>query len=164
MIEIGEKYLPIGTVCMLKGGTKRVMISGFCSVDNQNKDVMFDYSGCIYPEGFLSSDQTALFNHDQIALVYHLGLIDEEEKTFKEKLKNIIGQIDNIVPQVEPVVSENSNIQVPTPEITQQEPMIPQEPLTVDSLPEIEVAEPTLEPTFIQENIVDNNTELTPIE
>ena len=33
MEEIGEKYLPIGTVVMLKGGTKRVMISGFCAID-----------------------------------------------------------------------------------------------------------------------------------
>ena len=29
MSKIEEKFLPIGTVVMLKGGTKRVMISGY---------------------------------------------------------------------------------------------------------------------------------------
>ena len=49
MEEIGEKYLPIGTVVMLKGGTKRVMISGFCAIDGENVKNMYDYSGCVYP-------------------------------------------------------------------------------------------------------------------
>lgn len=44
MEEIGEKYLPIGTVVMLKGGTKRVMISGFCAIDGENVKNMYDYS------------------------------------------------------------------------------------------------------------------------
>ena len=90
MNNVGEKYLPIGTVVMLKGGTKRVMITGFCTMATDNKDIMYDYSGCMYPEGFLSSDQTALFNHDQIAQVYHMGLVDEEEKKFKETLIELL--------------------------------------------------------------------------
>ena len=61
MEEIGEKYLPIGTVVMLKGGTKRVMISGFCAIDGENVKNMYDYSGCVYPEGFLTSTQTCLY-------------------------------------------------------------------------------------------------------
>lgn len=89
--EIPEKYLPIGTVVMLKGGQKRVMISGFCAVSGDNKLEVYDYSGCMYPEGFLSSTQTCLFNHDQIEKIYHLGLAeDEEEKEFKSKLKKLI--------------------------------------------------------------------------
>ena len=48
-----EKYLPIGTVVMLKGGTKRIMITGFCSIEENTKEKMWDYSGCLYPEGFL---------------------------------------------------------------------------------------------------------------
>lgn len=87
-MEIGEKFLPIGTVVMLKGGTKRVMIIGFCAVEGQNKEI-YDYSGCLYPEGVLSSNELCLFNHDQIDKVYHLGLTDEEEKEFQEGLKQI---------------------------------------------------------------------------
>ena len=84
MSEIGEKYLPVGTGVMLKGATKRLMITGFCGVENEKKEKMRDYSGCMYPEGFLSLDQIALFDHNQIANISHLGLADDqEEKAFK---------------------------------------------------------------------------------
>ena len=87
-----EKYLPVGTVVMLKNATKRVMITGFLTTPNNDKSVTYDYSGCLYPEGILTSDQSMVFNHDQISQIYHLGLIDDEEKEFKQKLKEIINQ------------------------------------------------------------------------
>ena len=31
-----EKYLPIGTVVLLKGATKRLMITGYCSLVDTN--------------------------------------------------------------------------------------------------------------------------------
>lgn len=85
-----EKYLPIGTVVMLKNGKKRAMITGFCSISGDDKTKVFDYSGCLYPEGFISSNQTLLFNHEQIEKIYYMGLIDEEEKQFKQKLNEMI--------------------------------------------------------------------------
>lgn len=88
--NIGEKYLPIGTVVMLKGGKKRLMITGFCAMPEEEQNKVFDYSGCMYPEGFLSSSQTGLFNHEQIETVYALGFSDEEEKEFQVKLKEIV--------------------------------------------------------------------------
>ena len=90
MEENKEKYLPIGTVAMLSGGNKRVMITGFCAMEGGDSGKIWDYSGCMYPEGFLSSDQTCLFDHEQIEEIYHLGLVDEEETEFKKKLKEII--------------------------------------------------------------------------
>ena len=90
MNNIGERYLPIGTVVMLKGGTKRLMIIGFCSFAGENESVMYDYSACMYPEGVLTTDQTALFNHDQIESIYYTGLIDDEEKQFKQNLKTLV--------------------------------------------------------------------------
>ena len=91
MEKVGEKFLPIGTVVMLKGGTKRVMITGFCAMAENNTEKMWDYSGCIYPEGALTSKQTCLFDHSQIEKIYHLGLAeDEEEKEFKAKLKEFL--------------------------------------------------------------------------
>ncbi len=89
MEQLGGKYLPIGTVVMLKGGTKRVMIAGFCAIEGNDKKKMWDYSGCMYPEGFLTSNQTCLFNHDQIEKIFHMGLVDDEEKKFKETLNKI---------------------------------------------------------------------------
>lgn len=90
MEKIEEKYLPIGTVVMLKGGTKRVMIAGFCAISEDDKEKMWDYSGCMYPEGFLASDETCLFDHEQIEKVFYLGLIDEEEEIYKSNLKEAL--------------------------------------------------------------------------
>lgn len=89
-----EKYLPIGTVVMLKGGKKRAMITGFCSISGEDKSKVFDYSGCLYPEGLISSNQTLLFNHEQIEKIFHLGLVDEEEKHFKQKLNEMMQKIN----------------------------------------------------------------------
>ena len=70
MNNVGEKYLPLGSVVMLKGASKRLMVTGFCTMAAEDESgVMYDYSGCMYPEGVISSDQTALFNHDQIEKV-----------------------------------------------------------------------------------------------
>ena len=89
-----EKYLPVGTVVMLKGGKKRAMITGFCTVSDEDSSKVFDYSGCLYPEGFISSNQTLLFDHNQIDKIYHIGLVDEEEKEFKQKLNELMNSIN----------------------------------------------------------------------
>ena len=87
-----EKFLPVGTVVILKGGKKRLMVTGFCMLDKNNNNKMYDYSGCLYPEGMVSSDQTALFDHSQIEKIFYMGLVDEEEKLFKAKLKEALNQ------------------------------------------------------------------------
>ena len=83
-MNIGEKFLPVGTVLLLKGGKKRVMIIGLCPSTN---GTMYDYAGCLFPEGVLDPEKTLLFNHDQIEQVFHMGLQDEEQKQFDTKLK-----------------------------------------------------------------------------
>ena len=93
-IEIGEKFLPIGTVVMLKGGTKKVMITGFCSVSQDDDNKMYDYSGCIYPEGYVSFNQICLFDHVQIGTVFFKGYVDDEEKTFKDKLIQLVSSVN----------------------------------------------------------------------
>ena len=89
MKKDNEKYLPIGTVVLLKGGSKKVMIIGYKAVVTDTKQTEWDYSGCIYPEGMLSSDQLLLFDHSQINEIFFTGFEDEEAKKFHEALKNI---------------------------------------------------------------------------
>ena len=89
-----EKFLPIGSVVLLKGGKKRAMITGFCSVAQEKPDKIYDYSGCVYPEGYLSSNQVCLFDHDQIDKIFSVGYEDEEEKIFKEKLNKIVDTLE----------------------------------------------------------------------
>ena len=90
-----EKFLPLGSVVLLSGATKRLMITGFCPVDEENE--VYDYCGCMYPEGVLSSDETALFNHSQIDKIYFMGLNDKEEKVFKENLNKQIKEVNESV-------------------------------------------------------------------
>ena len=90
------KYLPIGTVVLLKGGKKRVMIIGFCSMTDEQKGKIFDYSGCIYPEGLMASNQTCLFDHSQIEKIFYKGLVDDEETEFKNKLNALINQLGSV--------------------------------------------------------------------
>ena len=71
MNNIGEKYLPLGTVVLLEGGAKRVMITGFATASSDDPDLIYDYAGCMYPQGFITSNQTVLFDHDQIQKIYH---------------------------------------------------------------------------------------------
>lgn len=125
MNEIREKYLPVGTVVLLKNGKKRIMVTGFC-VTPEGKNDAFDYCGCLYPEGFLSSNQNCLFNHNQIEKVFHMGLVDEEEIKFKEQLRSLIDMADqfskfknNDSDETETVSSESSEISSNTNEETE---------------------------------------------
>ena len=84
-----EKYLPLGSIVLLKGAKKRIMVIGFMASANETGDKVFDYMGCIYPEGVLSSEQSLVFNHEQIDQIYYMGYSDAEEKDFKDKLKKL---------------------------------------------------------------------------
>ena len=90
-----EKYLPIGSVVLLKEANKRVMITGFAAKGKETGDKMFDYMGCMYPEGVIRSTQNLLFNHDQIDRVYYIGYMDEEWKELEPKIKDIVEKINN---------------------------------------------------------------------
>lgn len=94
MNEIGEKYLPIGTVVLLNNAEKRVMITGFASMSPETGDTIFDYSGCPYPEGFLNYNEVCVFNHNQINKVFYKGFVDEEEIEFKKDLVEHLNQIE----------------------------------------------------------------------
>jgi len=85
-----EKYLPIGSVVLLKDAKKRIMVTGFAAKGKETGNKIFDYMGCLYPEGVMSSDKNLLFNHDQIDKIYYIGYIDEEWKIIEKKLKEIV--------------------------------------------------------------------------
>lgn len=121
MEEKFDKYLPIGTVLMLKGGKKRVMITGFCSVAEENKEKTYDYSGCLYPEGYLSANQVCLFDHEQIDKIYHLGLIDEEEKAFKVKLESFMKNLDTNINPLNFSQSQEEKVNANVEELKQQD-------------------------------------------
>ncbi|MCR5556406.1 MAG: DUF4176 domain-containing protein [Butyrivibrio sp.] len=87
-----DKVLPIGTVVLLKGATKRLMILGYQRALVKEPDRIYDYCGCVYPDGYLNPEQVAAFDHEQIERIYALGLQNDEEKVFQDKLHTIISE------------------------------------------------------------------------
>lgn len=88
-----EGLLPIGTVVLLKGSSKRVMIIGVLQNQISGSEKLWDYSGCVYPEGFMGPDKTFLFDSDQIEKIYSVGYQDEEQFSFKTQIDDLWGQL-----------------------------------------------------------------------
>jgi hypothetical protein len=82
-----EKYLPVGSVVLLKGGNRRVMIFGVQQRQAADADMVWDYLACPFPEGHINDELTFLFNHDQIERVFFLGMQDEEEMAFATAIR-----------------------------------------------------------------------------
>ena len=96
MKEKYKKYLPIGSVVLLKEASKRIMITGFAvKGKDDNTGKVYDYIACLYPEGVINTEQNLLFNHDDIQRIFAIGYSDDEEKTFKERLNIEIEKINN---------------------------------------------------------------------
>jgi len=79
-----DEWLPIGSVVMLDGTPKTLMIMARF-VYNSNTGKYYDYCGCLYPEGF-GERQYYFFNHDEIGFVASRGYEDEYEKLYREKV------------------------------------------------------------------------------
>lgn len=88
------KYLPLGSVVLLKGATQKLLIIGRgLQVHNPdtNKDFFFDYGGLPYPQG-LNGDQILYFNIDTIAKVFHEGFSDEDDKIITDAINEYLAE------------------------------------------------------------------------
>ena len=130
-----EKYLPIGTVVLLTNGTKKVMITGYLPIDVEAGNKMYDYTGCLFPEGVIIDSETLAFNHDQIKEIVFEGLDNEESQEFIKTINNI-ANINN-QPAATSVVAEASAEEKPATEKT--DPISP--------APQVEEPAPATEPT-----------------
>ena len=73
-----KELLPLGSVVLLKNGTKRIMICGRLQ-QRESDQKIFDYCACYYPEGLLNSEELFLFQHSDIETICFMGFQDEEE-------------------------------------------------------------------------------------
>lgn len=87
-----EGLLPIGSVVMLAGGTQRVMITGYCQL-RADRQKLYDYCGCLFPQGMMSADQNYLFNQEQIDRIDALGFIDPESGEFLAKAEKSLVEV-----------------------------------------------------------------------
>ncbi|MCD8087330.1 MAG: DUF4176 domain-containing protein [Oscillospiraceae bacterium] len=83
-----KKYLPIGSVVLLKDSKKRIMIVGVRQ-KQVDSDKVWDYSACLYPEGILDPERLYLFDAEQIERLYFVGFQDGEGLSFQEKLSHL---------------------------------------------------------------------------
>lgn len=83
-----KKFLPIGSVVLLKESQKRIMIVGV-KQKQADSDKVWDYSACLYPEGILDPEKLFLFDAEQIERLYFVGLQDGEGLAFLNKLNHL---------------------------------------------------------------------------
>ena len=85
-----EKTLPIGSVVSLYGGEKRLMVLGYVKYLQGDNTKLYDYCGCTYPEGYVDAEATALFDHEDIEHIYAVGVQNEVQMEFRERLEQIL--------------------------------------------------------------------------
>jgi len=84
-----KEYLPIGSIVLLNGSDKKLMITGY-HVEVKEGIKPFDYRGCFYPNGLRFAEEKLVFNHEQISEVLYKGLETEEQKEFLNRLNEAI--------------------------------------------------------------------------
>lgn len=88
-----EGLLPVGSVVLLKEGNHRVMIIGYCQRLVNQPEKVYDYVGCLFPEGYLSAERNYLFNREQIDTVYSVGYQTDGQFAFIEKMEETIANL-----------------------------------------------------------------------
>lgn len=87
-----QKLLPLGSIVILKGSTKKVMIiSRALGVGVNGKPYYFDYGACFYPEGLIG-DQLLYFNHEDIMKIEHEGFVNGDEAIMQENIQLFVAQ------------------------------------------------------------------------
>ena len=88
-----KDMLPVGSVVLLKGGEKRVMICGRIQA-KAGENIIYDYSACYYPEGIIDPSAMFFFNRDAIDTVYFVGFQDKEELDFRHEVLDQLGELE----------------------------------------------------------------------
>ena len=91
------KYLPLGSIVLLKGGVqKMIIISRAINVRNNGKTFFFDYGAVPYPEGLIS-DKMAYLNHDSISKIVFEGFHDDDDANMVENIHRYLDENPDII-------------------------------------------------------------------
>lgn len=98
MLDV-NKYLPIGSVVLLKGAIRKAMIIGIIQSSKGEDGVIkeHDYIAVMFPEGFLNTETMFMFNHDQINDVVYRGYENPERAEFLQKLEKNVALAEEII-------------------------------------------------------------------
>lgn len=92
-VNILERYLPLGSIVVLNGSVKKMMITArglIAPVGEENK--VFDYGGIFYPEGVMG-DKMAFFNQKDIYKVVFQGYSDADDDAMNDNIKNWLQKV-----------------------------------------------------------------------
>ena len=89
-----KSLLPIGSVVLLNGGEKRLMICGRVQTDVATGKT-YDYSACFYPDGIISSKEMFMFNNENIRKIFFIGFQDGEEFAFRQFMEEQLAAKEN---------------------------------------------------------------------
>ena len=81
--------LPLGSVVLLKDATKKLMIYGRFQMNLKDNGI-YDYVGCLYPEGNLAPDAAFIFNNEDIQEVIFEGYVNKEEIDYINAIQEVI--------------------------------------------------------------------------
>ena len=81
--------LPVGSVVLLKDSSRRLVVVGQC-VSKAEGGRIYDYTGCLYPEGMTDPEKMYMFDHESIERVYHIGYMDEKSAEFLPQIENML--------------------------------------------------------------------------
>ncbi|AAK81627.1 hypothetical protein BJV85_000193 [Clostridium acetobutylicum] len=77
-----KSFLPLGSIVILKGAIKKLMIVSRANVVNNN---YFDYGAILYPEGMID-ENVAYFNGKDILKVVSEAYTDDDDALMVEQL------------------------------------------------------------------------------
>lgn len=85
--EENPKYLPLGTLVLVKKNICTLMIVGYLA--NENEKIK-DYKAVYYPYGFQGMKLLVKFNHEDIVSIIHLGNKFEKQEEYNNFLNDRI--------------------------------------------------------------------------
>ena len=87
-----KNLLPNGSIVKLAGGDHYVMICGRVIVPGGDTEI-YDYVGCLYPEGLTDPNNMIFFNRDMIANTLFIGFQDKEELEYRSEILDNLGEL-----------------------------------------------------------------------
>ena len=88
------KMLPLGSIVILKGNTKKMMIiARVIGLPVKGEVYRFDYGACLYPEGMVG-DSLIYFNQEDILKVVQEGYTDDDNEIMLENIEVMLQQTD----------------------------------------------------------------------
>lgn len=89
-----EGLLPIGSVVVLGGSNKKIMIYGIKQTHEEKDGQIkhYDYVGVIYPEGYMGRQTREFFDKEDIETVSFVGYSDIEREGFVDDLRRMLNR------------------------------------------------------------------------